>query len=59
MTLIVVAFLGVLLLLGIGILAMGMLTRPRDGASPQCGRCKHVNRRAAKFCSRCGQALRE
>jgi hypothetical protein len=54
MTWIVVLLLGALFVVGVAILA-----RSGKEAGPQCSRCKHVNRKGAKFCSCCGQSLGE
>ena len=52
MTFIMVLLMGAMMAVGIGILA-----RACREAGPQCTRCKEVNRKAAKFCARCGQPL--
>jgi hypothetical protein len=54
MTWLVVMGLAILLIAGIVILA-----RSGGGSGQPCSRCKHVNRRAASFCARCGQSLGE
>lgn len=54
MTIIVTVFLAVCLLLGISILVGSYAAA---SAGPSCTRCRHVNRREAKFCAHCGTPL--
>jgi hypothetical protein len=55
MTWIVLFVLAALVVVGVTILARS----GEHSGSPQCTRCKHINRKTAKFCARCGQALGE
>jgi rRNA maturation endonuclease Nob1 len=54
MTVLVMAALGLCLLIGLAVLFSALAVRQDR---PRCEQCRHVNRRQAKFCARCGKSL--